>query len=114
MKKLLIALFLFISASAMAQVDIIANPVSLTLTTTSETEYRINRMSLRDDLPKLITVLVLFPSANAGTIQLSSYGSVTSSPAYSNTTHPNGVFITIKGSLYVKASSANDKIEIIY
>lgn len=114
MKNLMILFFALFAFSAVAQVEVIANPVSLTIVSTSETEYRIGRGPLVGDLPKILLLIVRFPSTNSGTIQLSSYGDTSSSPAYSNTNYPNGILITIKNSLYVKASSAGDKIEIIY
>jgi hypothetical protein len=114
MKKLLIIL-LFIANVAVAQteadtVTISSNPTYLSLGDTDITMIEFTKGTYKDNVPVPLYLMLRFPSGNAGTVQVSTYGStVTSSPAFAAGSY---VIITVYKKVWIKLSNSADDVEI--
>jgi len=114
MKNSLIAILLLVAASAWGQTtfNVTANPETITITDTNTN----NLVFIVDGAPvRVLDVWVRFPSSNVGTVQLNTESStMTTATVLSATTHPQGVWLEVRGSLSVKVTNANDKVDIVF
>lgn len=108
MKNLLIAILLLVSVGAMAQTTytITGSPQTITIGDTNT-----NIIALPG---RWVDVVIFFPAANVGTVQLNDRTSVmTNATVLSNATHPNGVILRARESIRIKCSNAGDKVDVI-
>lgn len=108
MKHLITIIFTLVSFQAFSQINVYNNPAEIAPATTNTTQ-----VFVYPTVPKYVNIK--FPASNSGTVQINTESStVTSSPAYSNATHPNGIWVDVTYMFWVKLSNSADKIEISY
>lgn len=113
MKNLLLALLLFVSVAASAQITITSNPTLVSPGTTSTTEVRLRRGDFDEGVPNPVLVVIRFASTNVGTIQVNTYNdTMTSSPAFAAT--DGDILITVSKDFWIKCSNANDDFIIFW
>lgn len=106
MKNLLLALFILVSGAAFGQTTVTENPRLIAPASTS-----VITVTFKQSSPKVVHVK--FPEANTGTVKLNTASTtLTNSPVYSYTTHPNGILIAVEKFLYFQLTQSADKIEV--
>jgi len=114
MKNLLIAFLFLVSANAVAQTTYtFATYDPLEITAPDNTNTHILQLATNGEKD----VLIQFPTGNAGTVKINTASSImTSSPALSITTNPNGVVVKSKAKtgykIYLLFSNTGDKVVI--
>ncbi len=108
MKQLIFIVLTFLSVKAFSQINVYDNPYDVAPATTNVTQIIVHPTVTK-------WVNIKFPASNSGTVQINSERStITNSPVYSNTTHPNGIWIEVTYSFWVKLSNSADKIEVCW
>lgn len=108
MKHLITIILALASLQAFSQINVYDNPYDVAPATTNTTQVIVHPTVTK-------WVQIKFPASNSGTVQINSERStITNSPVYSNTTHPNGIWIEVTYSFWVKLSNSADKIEVCW
>jgi len=114
MKKLLIAILLLVADTVSAQTTYtFATYDPLEITAPDNTNTHILQLATNGEKD----ILIQFPTGNAGTVKINTASStMTSSPALSITTNPNGIVVKSKAKtgykIYLLFSNTGDKVVV--